>query len=61
MSDGLVIVSLLSGTATGKIWLELFEDIIFFIILNLIFRTLMFSRNSHSYKKRKDSLEGSLD
>ena len=33
MSDGLVIVSLLTVIAVGKVWLELFEDIIFFIPL----------------------------
>ena len=27
MSDGLVIVSLLTVIAVGKVWLELFEDI----------------------------------
>ena len=30
MSNGLVIVSLLTVIAVGKIWLELFEGIIFF-------------------------------
>ena len=31
ISNGLVIVSLVAVIAVGKIWLELFEDIIFFI------------------------------
>ena len=43
MSDRLEIVSLLIVIAVGKIWLELFEDIIFFIHLLIFFRSLMFS------------------
>ena len=43
MTDGLVIVSLLTVTAVGKVWLELLEDIIFFIPLHIFFRSLMFS------------------
>ena len=43
MADGLVIVSLLTVVAVGKIWLELFEDIIFFIPFHICFRSLMFS------------------
>ena len=43
MSDRLEIVSLLIVIAVGKIWLELFEDIIFFIPLLIFFRSLMFS------------------
>ena len=39
MSDGLVIVSLLTVIAVRKIWLELFEDIIFFIPLHIFFRS----------------------
>ena len=35
MSDGLVIVSLLTVIVVGKVWLELFEDIISFIPLLL--------------------------
>ena len=41
MSDGLVIVSLLTVTAAGKIWLELFENIIFFIPFHIVFRSLI--------------------
>ena len=43
MSDGSVIVSLLTVIAVGKIWLKLFEDIIFFIPFHIFFRSLMFS------------------
>ena len=43
MSDGLVIVSLLTVIAVRKIWLELFEDIISFITFRIFFRSLMFS------------------
>ena len=43
MSDGLVIVSLLTAIAVGKVWLELFEDNIFFIPLYIFFRSLVFS------------------
>ena len=39
MSDGLVIVSLLTVIAVEKIWLELFEGIIFFIPLHIFFRS----------------------
>ena len=43
MSDGLVIGPLLTVIAVGKIWLELIEDLIFFIPLHIIFRSLKFS------------------
>ena len=43
MSDRLENVSLLIVIAVGKIWLELFEDIILFIPLLIFFRSLMFS------------------
>ena len=43
MSDRLENVSLLIVIAVGKIWLELFEDIIFFIPLLILCRSLMFS------------------
>ena len=42
MSDGLVIVYLLTVIVVGKIWLELCEDIVFFIPLHIFFRSLMF-------------------
>ena len=35
MSDGLVIVSLLTVIVVGKMWLELFKYIIFFIPLRI--------------------------
>ena len=41
MSGGLV--SLLTVIAVGKIWLELFEDIIFFIPFKIFFMYLMYS------------------
>ena len=41
--DGLVIVSLLIVIAAGKVWLELFEDIIFFISFHIFFKSLIFS------------------
>ena len=43
MSERLENVSLLIVIAVGKIWLELFEDIIFFIPLLILCRSLMFS------------------
>ena len=43
MSDRLEIVSLLIVITVGKRWLELFEDIIFFIPLVIFFMSLMFS------------------
>ena len=43
MTGGLVIVSLLTVIAVGKWWLELFEDMTFFIPLHIFFRPLMFS------------------
>ena len=43
MSVGLVIVLLLTVIEVEKIWLELFEDIIFFISFHILFRSLMFS------------------
>ena len=46
MSDRLEIVSLLIVISVGKIWLELFEDIIFFIPLVIFFMSLMFSGKS---------------
>ena len=42
MPDRLVIVPLLTVIAIGKLWLELFEDIIFFIPLHIFFRSLRF-------------------
>ena len=43
MSDGLMIVSLLTVIAVGKKWLELFEVITFFIPFHIFFRSLIFS------------------
>ena len=43
MSDGLMIVSLLTVIAVGKMWLELFEVITFFIPFHIFFRSLIFS------------------
>ena len=44
MSDRLVIgVSLLTVIAVRKIWLELFEETIFFISFHIFFRSLIFS------------------
>ena len=40
MSDGLVIVSLLTVIAVGKIWLQFFEYIISFISLHILFLDL---------------------
>ena len=37
MPDGLVIVSLSIVIAAGKAWLELFEDIILFILFHISF------------------------
>ena len=37
VSFGLVIVSLLKVIAVGKIWLQLFEDIIFFFPFHIFF------------------------
>ena len=41
MSDKLVIVSLLTVITLGKIWLELFEDIIFFIPIHIFFNVFL--------------------
>ena len=36
MADGLVIVFIINCDSTlGKVWLELFEDVIFFILFNI--------------------------
>ena len=43
MLDGLVIVSLLTVIVVGKVWLELFDDIIFFVPFHMIVRSLIFS------------------
>ena len=43
MPNGLLVVSLLTVIAVGKIWLQLFEDFIFFIRFHIFFRYLMFS------------------
>ena len=43
VSDGLVVVSLLTVIVVGKVWLELFEDINFFIHFHILFRSLIFS------------------
>ena len=43
MSEGLVIASLLTVIAVGKVWLELFKDIFFFISFHLYFKSLTFS------------------
>ena len=43
MPNGLLVVSLLTVIAVGKIWLQLFEDLIFFIRFHIFFRYLMFS------------------
>ena len=37
MSNELVIVSLLTAIAVGKLWLGLFEYIVFFISLHIFF------------------------